>query len=115
MINQPVHVTDAEFDQKVLKSDLPVIVDFWAIWCGPCKMVAPMLDRIANDYAGKLIVAKVDTDSNPDWAQKYGVQGIPTMLFISKGKEIHRHVGALPERNLRSTVDEFIEAVKGNN
>lgn len=113
MPNKPVHVTDAEFEQTVLKSQVPVIVDFWAEWCGPCKIVAPILDRIANDYAEKLIVAKVDTDRNPDWAMKYGVQGIPTMLFILNGKEIHRQVGALPERSLRAAVDEFLSVSAG--
>jgi thioredoxin 1 len=108
MTNKPVHVTDAEFEETVLKSSLPVIVDFWAEWCGPCKAVAPMLDKIANDYAGKLIVAKVDTDNSPDWASRYGVQGIPTMLFIAGGKELHRQVGVLPERSLRSAVDQFL-------
>jgi thioredoxin 1 len=108
MINKPVHVTDAEFEESVLKSSLPVIVDFWAVWCGPCKAVAPMLEKIATDYAGKLIVAKVDTDHSPDWAGRYGVQGIPTMLFIAGGKELHRQVGALPERSLRSAVEQFL-------
>ena len=108
MSNQPVHVTDDQFEENVLKSSVPVIVDFWAEWCGPCKVIAPMLEKIANDYAGKLVVAKVDTDSNPDWAMRYGVQGIPTLLFVAGGKELHRQVGALPERSLRTAVDQFL-------
>lgn len=114
MIDTPVHVNDSAFEKTVLKSTSPVIVDFWAPWCGPCKMVAPFLEKIAKENAGKLLVAKVNTDENPIWAQKYGIQGIPTMLFFSGGKIIHRQVGALPERILKETVSEFIE-VAGKN
>jgi len=109
MINSPIHVTDAAFEQTVLKSQLPVVVDFWAPWCGPCKMVAPILDKVANENAGKVIVAKVNTDDNPEWASKYGVQGIPTMLFISDGKIVHRQVGALPEKFLKEAVAQLID------
>ena len=112
MISEPVHVTDAAFDKTVLQSDLPVIVDFWAPWCGPCRMVGPILDKLAKEYAGKLLVTKVNTDENPEWAGKYGVQGIPTMLFISGGKVIHRQVGALPEPVLRTVVTQFLEVVQ---
>jgi thioredoxin 1 len=111
MINEPVHVTDAAFEESVLKSDLPVIVDFWAPWCGPCRMVAPILDKIANEQAGKLIVAKVNTDENPEWAGRFGVQGIPTMLFVANGKVVHRQVGALPEPILREVLGEFMGVV----
>jgi thioredoxin 1 len=111
MINEPVHVTDAAFEESVLKSDLPVIVDFWAPWCGPCRMVAPILDKIANEQAGKLIVAKVNTDENPEWAGRFGVQGIPTMLFVANGKIVHRQVGALPEPMLREVLGEFMGVV----
>jgi thioredoxin 1 len=114
MAGEPVHVTDAEFDAKVLKSAVPVIVDFWAPWCGPCKVVGPMLDKIAKEQAGSLVVAKVNTDESPDWAGRYGVQGIPTMLFIVNGKEVHRQVGALPERVLRDAVSSFLEVAKAN-
>ena len=112
MAGKPVHVTDAEFDALVLKSAVPVIVDFWAPWCGPCKMVGPMLDKIAQEQDGNLIVAKVNTDESPDWAGRYGVQGIPTMLFMLGGKEIHRQVGALPERVLRDAVASFLNVAK---
>lgn len=108
-MNEPVHVTDAAFEKVVLQSTLPVVVDFWAPWCGPCRMVAPILDKIAKDYAGKLLVAKVNTDENVQWAMQYGVQGIPTMLFISGGKVIHKQVGALPEPMLRKAVDQFLQ------
>ena len=111
-MNEPIHVTDAAFKSSVLESAVPVIVDFWAPWCGPCKMVAPALEKIANDYDGKLLVAKVNTDENQEWASRYGVQGIPTMLFISEGKVIHRQVGAVPEGMLRETVDQFLDVIK---
>ena len=112
MINEPIHVTDLTFETNVLKSQLPVIVDFWAPWCGPCRMVAPVLDKVAKDYAGKVIVAKVNTDEDSENAIKYGVQGIPTMLFVSGGKVVHRQVGALPEASIRQIVDQFLEVVK---
>ncbi len=111
MINEPIHVTDAAFEKTVLQATLPVVVDFWAPWCGPCKMVAPVLDKLAKEYAGKLVIAKVNTDDNPEWAMKYGVQGIPTMLFVSGGKIVHRQVGALPEPVLRTVVGQFLEVV----
>ena len=112
MVNEPLHVTDAAFEKTVLESSLPVIVDFWAPWCGPCKMVAPILDKIAKEYAGKLVVAKVNTDENAEYAMKYGVQGIPTMLLIYNGKIVNRQVGALPEPMLRDLVDQFLEVVQ---
>ena len=108
-MNEPIHVTDAAFEKVVLKSQLPVVVDFWAPWCGPCKMVAPTLDKIAKEQAGKLIIAKVNTDENTQWDMQYGVQGIPTMLFIANGKVIHRQVGAMPEAMLRQVLDRFLE------
>jgi len=112
MINEPIHVTDAAFEKTVLESSLPVIVDFWAPWCGPCKMVAPVLDKIAKEYAGELIVAKVNTDENPQFAMQYDVQGIPTMLLVYDGKVVNRQVGALPEPMLREIVDQFLDVVK---
>jgi thioredoxin 1 len=111
MIEEPVHVTDAAFEKAVLQSPLPVIVDFWAPWCGPCRMVGPILDKIAKEYAGKLIVSKVNTDENSEWATKYGVQGIPTMLFVAGGKVVHQQVGSVPEPYLRDMVDEFLNSV----
>lgn len=109
MIDEPVHVTDAAFEKTVVKSTIPVVVDFWAPWCGPCKMIEPILEQLAKDFSGKMLVAKVNTDENPEWAMKYGVQGIPTMLFISDGKIMHRQVGALPEPMLRTIVTQFLE------
>lgn len=110
-MSEPLHITDAEFEQKVLQSELPVIVDFWAPWCGPCRMVAPVLDKIATEYAGKVVIAKVNTDENGQWAQKFGVRGIPTMLFINNGEVVHTQVGALPEPMLKKVLDEFLDAI----
>ena len=111
MSSEPIHVTDAAFERTVLQSNIPVIVDFWAPWCGPCKMVAPILDKLAKEYEGQILIAKVNTDENPEWMMKYGIQGIPTMLFVAGGKIVHRQVGALPERMLRDTVSQFMETV----
>ena len=109
MISEPIQVTDASFEKDVLQSVLPVIVDFWAPWCGPCRMVAPILDKIAKAQAGKLIVAKVNTDENPEWPTNFGVQGIPTMLFVLNGKVVHEQVGALPEKVIGEIVAKFLE------
>lgn len=111
MINEPINVTDEAFETTVVGSELPVIVDFWAPWCGPCKMVGPILDKIAKEFAGKVIVAKVNTDDHSEWANKFGVQGIPTMLFMSEGKVVHQQVGALPEPMLRTVLDQFLDVV----
>jgi len=112
LMNEPIHVTDSAFEKTVIKSTLPVIVDFWAPWCGPCKMVAPILEKIAKEYDEKLIIAKVNTDENQEWASRYGVQGIPTVLFVYEGKVIHRQVGAIPEANLREILTQFLDVIK---
>lgn len=112
MIDEPIHVTDSAFEKTVMDSNLPVVVDFWAPWCGPCKMVAPTLDKLAKENAGKLLITKVNTDENPEWAMKFQVQGIPTMLFVANGKIVHRQVGALPEPMLRDVVGEFMNVVQ---
>ena len=113
MISEPLKVTDAEFEDKVLSNDLPVVVDFWAPWCGPCRMVAPILDKLAKEYSGKVVIAKVNTDEDSQYAQQYGVQGIPTMIFVNEGKLIHRQVGALPEPVLRDLFEQFIGLAAG--
>ena len=112
MIDEPIHVTDSAFEVTVLQSKVPVVVDFWAPWCGPCRMVAPTLEKLAKENAGNLLIAKVNTDENPEWANKFQVQGIPTMLFVAEGKVVHRQVGALPEPMLRDVVGESINVVK---
>ncbi|MBK8616296.1 MAG: thioredoxin [Anaerolineales bacterium] len=112
MAGEPIHITDEAFEKVVMQSSLPVIVDFWAPWCGPCKMVAPILDKLAQEQEGKLIVAKINTDDHNEWMQKFGIQGIPTLLFVSDGKVVHRQVGALPERMLREVVTQFLDVIK---
>ena len=114
MSSEPIHITDASFEKAVLQSSIPVIVDFWAPWCNPCKMIAPTLEKLAAENDGKLIVAKINTDENPEWMQKFGIQGIPTLLFVSGGKVMHRQVGAVPERMLRDVVSQFMEVISQN-
>lgn len=99
------HVTDAEFSQSVLESNLPVMVDFWATWCGPCRMIAPYVEEIARDYAGKAVVVKMDTDANPQTPMKYGIMGIPTLIFFKDGKEVDRLVGAAPKVMITKKLD----------
>lgn len=114
MSGEPIHITDEAFEKVVMQSALPVIVDFWAPWCNPCKMIAPALDKLAREQEGKLIVAKVNTDEHSEWMQKLGIQGIPTLLLVSGGKVVHRQVGALPERMLRDIVTQFMEVIGQN-
>jgi thioredoxin 1 len=108
-MTKPIHVNDQEFEKKVLQADLPVIVDFWAPWCGPCRVIAPVLEDMAKQHAGKLLVAKVNTDENPEWAMKYGVQGIPTLLFLHQGKLIERQTGALPPPALKAKAEALLK------
>ena len=109
-MNEPIHVNDDAFERAVLNSSLPVLVDFWAPWCAPCRMLGPILEKIAGQYAGRLIVAKVDTDQNSKWAAHYRVSGIPTLLFISGGQVFHQQVGALSFESLRRMVEEFLSS-----
>ena len=110
-MKEPIHVSDAAFDTVVLQSNVPVLVDFWAPWCGPCRMVAPTLEKLAGEYADKILVAKVNTDDNPMYAMQYGVQGIPTLLFVREGKEVDRIVGAAPYPAIKQRLEAVLSKV----
>jgi thioredoxin 1 len=99
---------DANFEELVLQSDKPVLVDFWAEWCGPCRMVGPIVNELAEDYAGRLIVGKVDVDSNPGISTKFGIRNIPTILFFKDGVVVEKHVGAAPKSTLSAKVDSIL-------
>jgi thioredoxin 1 len=108
MSDSIIHVSDATFDDEVLNSDKPVIVDYWAEWCGPCKMIAPILDEIADEYEGKLTVAKLNIDDNQDTPQKYAVRGIPTLMIFKEGEIAGTKVGALSKSQLSAFIDSVI-------
>ncbi len=101
-------VTDASFKEDVLESPLPVLVDFWAPWCGPCRMVAPVVDEIAEQYDGKIKVVKVNTDENPNIASQYGIRSIPTLMIFKDGQRVDMVVGAVPKTTLANTLEKFL-------
>ncbi len=103
-----IEVTDANFEEIVLKSDKPVLVDFWAEWCGPCRMVGPIVSELANDYGDKAVITKMDVDSNPATSVKFGIRNIPTILFFKNGEIVDKQVGAVPKTVLASKLDALI-------
>lgn len=105
MSEQIVHVTDGSFESEVLKSDQPVLIDYWAEWCGPCKMIAPVLDEIADEYAGKLKIAKLNIDDNPNTPPRYGIRGIPTLMLFKDGEVEATKVGAVSKSQLIAFID----------
>ncbi len=107
-MNNIVHVADGSFDDEVLKSEIPVLVDYWADWCGPCKMIAPILEEIADDYTGKLKIAKLNIDENPNTPPKYGIRGIPTLMLFKDGNVEATKVGALSKSQLTAFLDSNI-------
>ena len=104
-MSAPVTGTDANFDAEVLQSDQPVLVDFWATWCGPCRTIAPIVEELASDYDGKAKVVKLDVDNNPQTAMKYGIRSIPSLLFFKGGKPVDQMVGVVPKRVLADKLD----------
>jgi len=103
-----INVSDQNFESEVLKSDVPVLVDFWAEWCNPCKMIAPIVEKIAREFEGKVKVAKVDVDSNPDIASKFGIRSIPTVMIFKEGGLVEQVVGVVPEPQLKKLVEKVI-------
>ena len=103
-----LEITDATFDEVVLKSDKPVVVDFWAAWCGPCRMVGPIIEEVSDEYEGKAVVGKVDVDANQEYAAKYGVRNIPTVLVFKDGEIVKRQVGVSPKKVYTDAIDEVL-------
>ena len=100
-----IELTDSNFDELVLKSDKPVLVDFWAEWCGPCRMVGPVVEELSKDYDGRALIGKVDVDSNPGISMKYGIRNIPTLLIFKGGEIVDKQVGAVPKSVLAGKID----------
>ena len=105
MSDRIIHVTDESFEQEVLNASHPVLVDYWADWCGPCKMIAPVLDEIAEEYEGKIRIAKLNIDQNPDVPPRYGIRGIPTLMLFKKGEVEATKVGAVSKSQLTAFID----------
>lgn len=103
-----LEITDDNFDQQVIKSDIPVLIDFWAVWCGPCKMVAPIVEGIAKDYAGKIKVGKCDVDSNRQSATRHGIRSIPTILLFKSGDVVETMIGAMPKAQMIEKISKHL-------
>jgi thioredoxin 1 len=110
MSKEPLHVSDDTFQSDVLESDVPVLIDFWAPWCGPCRMLAPIIEELAAAYDGRIVVGKVNTDENGDAPQKYGIMGIPTLILFKDGQEVERMVGVRPKQAIVEKLDAVLDA-----
>ena len=108
-MSEPIPVSDSNFDQTVLKAKLPVLVDFWAAWCGPCRMVAPVVEELAKEYEGKISFTKLDVDQNPKTASAYGIMSIPTLLIFKEGKPVSHMVGLRPKAELKRSLDAVLD------
>ncbi len=108
MAGNAMEITDANFDELILKSDKPALIDFWAVWCGPCRVVGPIVEEIADEYGDRIVVGKLDVDSNRETAIKYGIQAIPTLLLVSNGQEADRIVGVTDKASLAAKLDSLI-------
>lgn len=108
MSDSAIHVSQADFDKVVLQAEVPVLVDFWAVWCGPCKAIAPLVDAMASEYEGRLVVGKVDVDNAPQVAMNYGVRSIPTLLLFKGGQVVGQRVGALSRDKLQAFIEEAL-------
>ena len=110
MSDSIVTSTTASWDKDVIKHEGLVLVDFWAVWCGPCKMIAPTIEELSKEYEGKLKVVKLNTDENPDIASKYKIMGIPTLIFFKNGEKVDQMVGAVPKPQIKSKIDSFLDS-----
>ena len=108
-MNKPVSIDDNSFDKMVLQAEKPVMVDFWAVWCGPCRMVAPIVDELAEEYAGRISFVKVDVDQNPKTAARYSIMSIPTLLIFKKGQPVSHIVGARPKGELKQSLEAALD------
>ena len=106
MVAGPLHLTDATFDQDVLKSTIPVLVDFTATWCGPCRMIAPIIEEMATEYAGRAVIGKVDVDENPEISTNYGIRSVPTLMIFKGGKQVAMIIGAVGKQKLVEALNE---------